>query len=55
MGDMDEAIFDRLVAELRRFPHLESVMFGGFGEPTAHPDILAHDPGRQGASASGPR
>lgn len=40
MGDMAMADFGRLVAGLGRFPHLESVMFGGFGEPTAHPDIL---------------
>jgi MoaA/NifB/PqqE/SkfB family radical SAM enzyme len=40
MGDMDAATFDGLVAGLGRFPHLESVMFGGFGEPTAHPRIL---------------
>jgi MoaA/NifB/PqqE/SkfB family radical SAM enzyme len=40
MGDMDMAVFERLTGQLRRFPHLESVMFGGFGEPTAHPRIL---------------
>jgi len=40
MGDMDETIFDRLAGQLSRFPHLETVMFGGFGEPTAHPRIL---------------
>jgi len=40
LGDMDMAEFERLVSELDRFPHLESVMFGGFGEPTAHPRIL---------------
>jgi len=40
MGDMDMAVFERLVPQLGRFPHLESVMFGGFGEPTAHPRIL---------------
>ena len=31
---------DQLVSQLNTFPHLESVMFAGFGEPTAHPDIL---------------
>ena len=41
MGDMDEATFERIVGQLARFPHLETVMFGGFGEPTAHPRILA--------------
>lgn len=40
VGDMDFAVFERLAWQLRRFPHLDSVMFGGFGEPTAHPDIL---------------
>jgi len=39
-GDMDMGGFKRLVSGLGRFPHLESVMFGGFGEPTAHPRIL---------------
>lgn len=40
MGDMDEGTFARVAAALPRFAHLESVMFGGFGEPTAHPRIL---------------
>lgn len=40
MGDMEMAVFERLASQLGRFPHLESVMFGGFGEPTAHPRIL---------------
>lgn len=40
LGDMTWALFQRLVSQLRAFPHLESVMFAGFGEPTAHPDIL---------------
>ena len=39
-GDMERDLFDRLATQLRQFPLLESVMFGGFGEPTAHPDIL---------------
>ncbi len=41
MGDMDLRVFERLLTQFDRFPHLKSVMFGGFGEPTAHPDILA--------------
>jgi MoaA/NifB/PqqE/SkfB family radical SAM enzyme len=41
LGDMTRPTFDRLASQLGRFPRLESVMFGGFGEPTAHPDILA--------------
>lgn len=40
LGDMDEKTFERLVVQLARFPHLESVMFGGFGEPLAHPAIV---------------
>jgi len=40
MGDMDPETFGLLAGQLTRFPHLESVMFGGFGEPTAHPRIL---------------
>ena len=40
MGDMSMALFGRLVSQLKEFRHLESVMFAGFGEPTAHPDIL---------------
>jgi MoaA/NifB/PqqE/SkfB family radical SAM enzyme len=39
-GDMDAETFARLAGQLDRFPHLETVMFGGFGEPTAHPRIL---------------
>jgi MoaA/NifB/PqqE/SkfB family radical SAM enzyme len=40
LGDMEKETFDRLVGQLKAFKRLESVMFGGFGEPTAHPDIL---------------
>ncbi len=40
MGDMSRPHFERLVSQIKDFPHLESVMFAGFGEPTAHPDIL---------------
>jgi MoaA/NifB/PqqE/SkfB family radical SAM enzyme len=40
LGDMSPKTFDKIVAHLRCFDHLESVMFGGFGEPTAHPEIL---------------
>ena len=39
-GEMVPAVFDRLVKDLGRFPHLESVMLGGFGEPLVHPDII---------------
>jgi MoaA/NifB/PqqE/SkfB family radical SAM enzyme len=40
LGDITPAVFSGLLNDLRRFPHLESVMLGGFGEPTAHPDIV---------------
>ena len=40
-GDMAGAVFQKLLGDLSRFPHLESVMLGGFGEPTAHPDIIS--------------
>jgi len=40
LGDMPWAKFQRLISQLGAFPHLESVMFAGFGEPTAHKDIL---------------
>jgi MoaA/NifB/PqqE/SkfB family radical SAM enzyme len=40
MGDMDEATFGRIAGQFSRFPHLNTVIFGGFGEPTAHPRIL---------------
>ncbi|MCX6559279.1 MAG: SPASM domain-containing protein [Candidatus Aminicenantes bacterium] len=40
LGDMPWPLFQRLTAQLADLPHLESVMFAGFGEPTAHPDIL---------------
>lgn len=39
-GDMDMRLFDRLLGQLREFSVLRSVMFGGFGEPTTHNDIL---------------
>jgi len=39
-GGMTPAVFNKLLTDLRHFPHLESVMLGGFGEPTAHPDII---------------
>ncbi len=39
LGDMPWALFERLSSQLASFSHLESVMFAGFGEPTAHPDL----------------
>jgi len=40
MGEMDINVFNMLIEQLKEFPHLQSVMFGGVGEPTAHRDIL---------------
>ncbi|HAH31815.1 MAG TPA: radical SAM protein [Elusimicrobia bacterium] len=39
-GNMTQVVFNKLLKDLRHFPHLESVMLGGFGEPTAHPDVI---------------
>ncbi len=39
-GDMAPEAFERIASSFGRFPGLESVMFGGIGEPTLHPDIL---------------
>lgn len=38
--DMDMGLFQKLMDDLGEFPHVNSVMFGGFGEPTYHKDIL---------------
>ncbi len=40
MGDMDIKTFDALIEQLKSFKELQSIMFGGFGEPTFHKDIL---------------
>jgi MoaA/NifB/PqqE/SkfB family radical SAM enzyme len=40
MGSMDLKTFDTLIDQLRDFKNLQSVMFGGIGEPTFHQDIL---------------
>jgi MoaA/NifB/PqqE/SkfB family radical SAM enzyme len=39
-GNMDWSVFQLIVEQLKEFPHVHTVMFGGFGEPTFHPDIL---------------
>jgi len=41
LGYMEMGTFSRIVEQLKKFPHLQSVMFGGFGEPTAHKEILS--------------
>jgi AbrB family looped-hinge helix DNA binding protein len=40
LGDMSDEVFGRIEKQLGDFPHLRSVMFGGFGEPTVHPSLL---------------
>jgi MoaA/NifB/PqqE/SkfB family radical SAM enzyme len=39
-GSMSEAVFVRLVEGLKVFPLPLKVIFGGFGEPLFHPDIV---------------
>jgi len=40
MGEMNIKTFDKIVEQLKEFNELQTVMFGGFGEPTFHKDIL---------------
>jgi hypothetical protein len=40
LEDMPPATFDRVVAQLEDLPQLREVVFGGYGEPFAHPHIL---------------
>lgn len=40
-GEMSQQTFQRIVAQLAALPELTRVIFGGFGEPLAHPDIVA--------------
>jgi MoaA/NifB/PqqE/SkfB family radical SAM enzyme len=39
-GAMSWELFEKLCAELKFFPHLQSIMLAGFGEPLFHPDIV---------------
>jgi MoaA/NifB/PqqE/SkfB family radical SAM enzyme len=39
-GAMSWELFEKLRAELKFFPHLQSIMLAGFGEPLFHPDIV---------------
>ncbi|MGM0396473.1 MAG: radical SAM protein [Bacillota bacterium] len=39
MGSMKRDEFDKLLLDIEEIETLDSVMFGGFGEPTHHPDI----------------
>lgn len=47
-GDMSREVFGKVLSGLRSFPHLESAMLGGFGEPAVHPDILRMISGLKG-------
>jgi len=40
MGMMEWATFERLLAQMKELPELETVHFGGFGEPMSHPRIF---------------
>lgn len=40
LGSMDKQTFDSLVEQMKEMKSLHTVMFGGFGEPTFHKDIL---------------
>jgi len=37
---MELSVFDALVEQLKDIKTLQTVMFGGFGEPSSHKDIL---------------
>ena len=39
-GDMSPATWKKVIANLEALPSRPQVVFGGFGEPLAHPDIL---------------
>jgi MoaA/NifB/PqqE/SkfB family radical SAM enzyme len=40
MGNMSDAVFDRVITGLRGFSPTPSVFFGGLGEPLLHPKII---------------
>lgn len=40
-GRMMGETFDRLLADCEKMPDLQTIHFGGFGEPLTHPDIVA--------------
>jgi len=39
-GQMSVEGFREIIAQLRAFPKIETINFGGFGEPLSHPDIV---------------
>lgn len=40
MGQIDQELYDRILAELVRLPTVPTLFFGGIGEPLSHPDIV---------------
>ena len=38
-GDMEFGVFEKIIGDLRAFPRLERLTFGGLGEPLSHPRI----------------
>ncbi|MTI81068.1 MAG: tungsten cofactor oxidoreductase radical SAM maturase [Firmicutes bacterium] len=40
LGQMEWTTFERLLSQLKELPELETVHFGGFGEPMSHPRIF---------------
>ncbi len=39
-GVMNWDLFEKIAVELKSWPHLQSIMLAGFGEPLFHPDIV---------------
>lgn len=39
-GHMDTSTFERILESLKQLPQVDTIHFGGFGEPLAHPNIL---------------
>lgn len=40
IGQMSAAVFERIMADCEELPDLQTIHFGGFGEPTTHPAII---------------
>lgn len=40
MGQMSSEAFERIMTDCKELPDLRTIHFGGFGEPTTHPDIV---------------
>ena len=51
-GSMSSATFSRVMDGVRRISPVPAVFFGGFGEPFAHPDILAMVAEAKGAGST---